>query len=243
MGMLILLPPAAERRIRREARSETLRERASALRRGGWTFAAIGKALGVSLERARQIVRKAERRKRDPHWYDGLPVRVIYFLYHLGLTSLPEIEAAHAVARLSRRELMHSPNFGAGACAAVIAWLARHGNSGTLNPRARTLSVFDCGAAASRRSLMPQKTDRRAANAAARKRLLDCRSKRPNGNPADERAQVAIAACAGHLRERGPLPARRHVFDQLIDLDVAFPGLSFRDLSLRAASPAREGAA
>ena len=68
-----------------------------------------------------------ERRKRDPHWYDGLPVRVIYFLYHLGLTSLPEIEAAHAVARLSRRELMHSPNFGAGACAAVIAWLARHG--------------------------------------------------------------------------------------------------------------------
>jgi hypothetical protein len=127
MGMLTLIPPAAERRIRREARSETLRECALALRRGGWTFAAIGKALGVSLERARQVVRKAERRKRDPHWYDGLPVRAIYFLHGRSLTSVPEIEAAHAVARLSRRELMNTPNFGAGACAAVIAWLARHG--------------------------------------------------------------------------------------------------------------------
>ena len=127
MGMLILIPPAAERRIRREARSETLRERALALRRGGWTFAVIGNALGVSPKRAGQIVRKAERRKRDPHWYDGLPVRVIYFLYGRGLTSVPEIEAAHAVARLSRRELMRTPNFGAGSCAAVVAWLARHG--------------------------------------------------------------------------------------------------------------------
>ena len=90
---------------------------------------------------------------------------------------------------------------------------------------------------------MPQKTDRRAANAAARKRLLDCRSKRPNGNPADERAQVAIAACAGHLRERGPLPACRHVFDQLIDLDVAFPGLSFRDFVVACGVASAEGAA
>jgi hypothetical protein len=36
-----------------------------ALRRGGWTFAAIGKALGVSITRASQIVRKAERLDRD----------------------------------------------------------------------------------------------------------------------------------------------------------------------------------
>jgi hypothetical protein len=51
----------AERRIRREARSATLRERALALRQAGWTYAAIGQALGVSTTRALQMVRKAER--------------------------------------------------------------------------------------------------------------------------------------------------------------------------------------
>jgi hypothetical protein len=55
------IPPAAERRIRREARSATLRERALALRLAGWTFASIGIALGVSTTRALQMVRKAER--------------------------------------------------------------------------------------------------------------------------------------------------------------------------------------
>jgi hypothetical protein len=53
--------PRTERRIRREARSATLRERALALRQAGWTLAAIGQALGVSSTRAFQMVRKAER--------------------------------------------------------------------------------------------------------------------------------------------------------------------------------------
>jgi hypothetical protein len=53
--------PRTERRIRREARSATLRERALALRQAGWTLAAIGQALGVSTTRAFQIARKAER--------------------------------------------------------------------------------------------------------------------------------------------------------------------------------------
>jgi len=48
-------------------------------------------------------------------------------LYARGLTSLVEVEAARAVAQISRRELMRTPNFGHGACAAVIAWLASHG--------------------------------------------------------------------------------------------------------------------
>jgi hypothetical protein len=59
--MLTRIPPATERRIRREARSETLRERALALRQAGWTYAAIGQALGFSTTRALQLVRKAER--------------------------------------------------------------------------------------------------------------------------------------------------------------------------------------
>src|SRR5437660_12024013 len=61
MKMRAPFPPAAERRIRREARSATLRERALALRQAGWTYIAIGIALGVSLTRAHQIVKKAAR--------------------------------------------------------------------------------------------------------------------------------------------------------------------------------------
>ena len=57
----ISIPPPAERRIRREARSAILRERALALRQAGWTLANIGQALGVSTTRAFQMVRKAER--------------------------------------------------------------------------------------------------------------------------------------------------------------------------------------
>jgi hypothetical protein len=53
--MLTRILPATERRIRREARSETLRERALALRMAGWTYAAIGKALGFSATRALQL--------------------------------------------------------------------------------------------------------------------------------------------------------------------------------------------
>jgi hypothetical protein len=52
--------PRTERRLRREGRSAALRERALALRMAGWTYAAIGQALGVSSTRALQLVRKAE---------------------------------------------------------------------------------------------------------------------------------------------------------------------------------------
>ena len=61
MHVRIAIPTSAERRIRREARSATLRERALALRQAGWTLANIGQALGVSTTRAFQMVRKAER--------------------------------------------------------------------------------------------------------------------------------------------------------------------------------------
>ena len=98
-----------------------------ALRRSGWTLASIGNSLGVSTTRALQLVRKAERLSRNPHWYDALPARARTFLHNMDLAARPEIDAAHAVAQLSHRELMRAPNFGAGACAAVVAWLACHG--------------------------------------------------------------------------------------------------------------------
>jgi hypothetical protein len=59
--MAIPIPPAAERRLRREGRSAAMRERALALRQAGWTYAAIGQALGVSSTRSLQLVRRAER--------------------------------------------------------------------------------------------------------------------------------------------------------------------------------------
>jgi hypothetical protein len=67
------IPPPAERRIRREARSAILRERALALRQTGWTYAAIGRALGISTTRALQMVRKAERLNREPSSNKGTP--------------------------------------------------------------------------------------------------------------------------------------------------------------------------
>jgi hypothetical protein len=61
MATSVPIPPRAERRIRREARSAILRERALALRQAGWIYADIGMALGVSTTRALQMVRKAQR--------------------------------------------------------------------------------------------------------------------------------------------------------------------------------------
>jgi hypothetical protein len=61
MQTRILISSSTERRIRREARSATLRERALALRQAGWTYAAIGRVLGFSTARALQVVRKGQR--------------------------------------------------------------------------------------------------------------------------------------------------------------------------------------
>jgi hypothetical protein len=116
-----------DRRIRREARSAALRAQALALRQTGKTYADIGAALGLSLERARQITLKAERLANDPRWHDSLPARAVNLLHIRGLDALPEIEAAVAIARISRRELLATSNFGRVACDAVVAWLARHG--------------------------------------------------------------------------------------------------------------------
>lgn len=124
---MLTLTPGTERRIRREVRSATLRERALALRQIDWTLQAIAVALGVSPTRVRQILHKGERLVRDPHWYDALPMRAQTYLRTSGLASLPEIEAAHRIAKLSRRELLATPNIGHGAHAAIIGWLAGHG--------------------------------------------------------------------------------------------------------------------
>lgn len=106
MGMqhrtLIATTPT-ERRIRREARSETLRERALALRQAGLTYAAIGGVLGVSLERARRIIKKAERLRDQPRWHDKLPTRAQTFLQNMDLAARSEIDAARAVALLRAR--------------------------------------------------------------------------------------------------------------------------------------------
>src|SRR5262245_45888180 len=129
MGMLTRSPRLTprERRLRREARSAAMRERALALRQTAATYAAIGLKFGLSRARAQEIVRKAERLINDPRWYDRLPMRAQNFLHNVNLAVLPEIEAATAIARLSRRELLSAPNIGRGAADAIAAWLAGHG--------------------------------------------------------------------------------------------------------------------
>jgi hypothetical protein len=104
-----------------------MRERAFALRQAGATYTAIARDLGLSLERARQLVFRAERLVLRPRWYDHLPQRAVGLLYGRGLLDRPEIEAAHAVAQLSARELMRTPNFGQASLNALRVWLAGHG--------------------------------------------------------------------------------------------------------------------
>ena len=115
--MLIRVPaPTITQRIHRGEQALTLRQR-------GATYAEIGHEFGLSKTRVRQIALRAGNR----HWQDQLPGRVRTFLHNMNLTALPEIEAAIAVARLSRRELLAAPNIGRGAADAIAAWLAGHG--------------------------------------------------------------------------------------------------------------------
>lgn len=116
-----------ERRIAREQQSAAMRGRALALRQAGQTYAAIGAELGVCLERARRAVLNAKRLTEHPRWFDALPARAVNLLARCGLDALPDREAAHAVARLSRKELTAQPNLGRGAIDAICAWLEQHG--------------------------------------------------------------------------------------------------------------------
>jgi hypothetical protein len=116
-----------ERRRYREAQSAAQRQRALALRQAGATYAAIGRELGVTLERARQIVFKAERLALDPRWYDALPERAVHVLRAYELLDRPEFEVARALAQLSVRELMQRANFGRISLNALGDWLAGHG--------------------------------------------------------------------------------------------------------------------
>jgi len=116
-----------DRRLHREARSAEQRKLALALRRDGATYAVIAVALGVCLERARRITRQAERLADHPRWFDSLPQRAISFLRAHGLDALPEIEAARALANVSRRELLSTPNFGGVSLSVLCDWMGKHG--------------------------------------------------------------------------------------------------------------------
>jgi hypothetical protein len=129
MGMRDRLDPrtSAERRIAREQRSAARRVMAEQMRGAGGTLEQIGLALGVSHTRIGQIFAKAERLARRPAWHDAVDnTRALSFLRRLGLDAVPEAEAAMAVARLSRKELLSHENVGKGAVAALSDWLGRH---------------------------------------------------------------------------------------------------------------------
>jgi hypothetical protein len=112
------------RRLRAEELAAERRARALALRQSGLTLRAVGRALDVSVEQARQMVLRAN---RLPHWRDALSARAINMLRQRELADLDELEAARAIAELGRREVLATPNFGKGAIADVDAWLERCG--------------------------------------------------------------------------------------------------------------------
>lgn len=119
---------ATARGIRREAEAADRRAQALALRREGATYAAIGRTLGVSQTRAKQIVDRAAWQASNPHRVQ-LPMRAANFLKLEGFLDLTEADAAAAVAKLTRREVLAHPNVGKGAVAALADWLALHGHT------------------------------------------------------------------------------------------------------------------
>jgi predicted transcriptional regulator len=116
----------ADRRRARDALSAAKRGYALRLREHGATEAQIGLALGLSPQRVSQLLAKAERLAAQPSWHAQFPARALNFLKVSDLAEKPEIEAAEALARFSRRELVKQPNLGKGALAAIEAWLAGH---------------------------------------------------------------------------------------------------------------------
>jgi hypothetical protein len=129
MGMQISGPISTptERRRCREQRSAEMRAQALTLREAGSTYAAIAKAMGISLERARNISVRAERLTYEPHWTDRLPSRAVLFLRCHQIDTLPEAEAARAVSRFTRRDLERQENLGRVSIDEIAAWLATHG--------------------------------------------------------------------------------------------------------------------
>jgi hypothetical protein len=120
---------SADRRIARETVSAAKRARAGALRKSGATLAEIGQALGLCVESARRLVLQAERVASRPDWHNRLNnTRALRFLRERDLAALPEIEAALAVAKFTRKELKAEPNFGKGALEAIETWLGGTGH-------------------------------------------------------------------------------------------------------------------
>jgi hypothetical protein len=120
---------SVERRLAREQRSAAIRAVATRMRQHGATYAQIGAALGgLSVEAARRLVLIEEHRAGRPRWHSDLGVRALNGLSNIGVNvNGPEVEAAKATAKFTRRQLLGRPNFGAGSVATVCAWLATHG--------------------------------------------------------------------------------------------------------------------
>jgi hypothetical protein len=96
----------------------------------GATYREIGAEFGVSMERARQLVLRAQHKRDRPHWRNQLTTRAVNALCNaigMRLLDLPEAEAAAVVARLDQRELLATPNLGKTSLHELDVWLARFG--------------------------------------------------------------------------------------------------------------------
>lgn len=86
------------------ASSDLLGERrflAYTLRKEGLKFKEVGKRMNVGAQRARQLYESAERRlNREPHWMDGLDVRLANCLWNMNIESREQALEAYNSGRL-----------------------------------------------------------------------------------------------------------------------------------------------
>jgi hypothetical protein len=101
-----------------------------ARREEGATYKQIAEEFGVSLERARQVVIRAGRR-RDHGWSQQLSMRLVNVLRNMlgdGFLEWSEREAAVELAkRIQRSDLLAQNNFGKKSLLEFEHWLARFG--------------------------------------------------------------------------------------------------------------------
>lgn len=78
----------------------------------------VGKILGVSVDRVRQLIERADRYAIRPSWLEGLDERLANILIRCGFTNVEQVRAG-----LERIE--NNPDIGPYRRATLRAWLAR----------------------------------------------------------------------------------------------------------------------
>lgn len=94
------------------------------------SFTAVGKILGVSADRVRQLIERADRYAMRPSWLEGLDERLANILIRCGFTNVEQVRAA-----IERIE--NDPDIGPYRRVTLRAWLAGQQQQGALGAAKR----------------------------------------------------------------------------------------------------------